>query len=264
MNNVQHFDKNIIGKDYVVGDTHGCYSDLMQALDALNFNRQVDRLFSVGDLIDRGPDSLACAHLIEEDWCKVVQGNHEQMCYESVLRGSIDHTQTWYGNGGTWSLEVEQLELQSLARKMQELPYIITVGDGPDRFNVVHAELIHRDTNGQIVPITDQMIDDWAFHDYEKDMMLWGRSIITGANGNFHDMEKMSLTFVGHTPQREPVLCYRHMYIDTGAVYHHKSLNKSEANCLTFACPSEKVVYQYSMLWHTLVKIPYQNILVST
>jgi len=47
---------NQAGKDYVIGDLHGCYELLERLLDAVGFDKSKDRLFSVGDLIDRGPD----------------------------------------------------------------------------------------------------------------------------------------------------------------------------------------------------------------
>lgn len=47
---------NLKGKDYVVGDIHGCYSLLYTKLTQLGFDFSKDRLISVGDLCDRGPD----------------------------------------------------------------------------------------------------------------------------------------------------------------------------------------------------------------
>ncbi len=44
---------------WVVGDIHGCFSMLMKRLRECRFDPQQDLLVSVGDLIDRGPDSWA-------------------------------------------------------------------------------------------------------------------------------------------------------------------------------------------------------------
>ena len=54
-NPIQHFTINKIGKDYVVGDIHGMFKALYKNLESMNFNFKTDRLFSVGDLCDRGP-----------------------------------------------------------------------------------------------------------------------------------------------------------------------------------------------------------------
>ena len=42
---------------YIVGDLHGCRALLDEQLLAVNFDTRRDLLVSVGDLIDRGPDS---------------------------------------------------------------------------------------------------------------------------------------------------------------------------------------------------------------
>ena len=52
--------ENDRGRDFVVGDLHGCYDALMRQLDARGFDPAADRLLSVGDLVDRGPDSRRC------------------------------------------------------------------------------------------------------------------------------------------------------------------------------------------------------------
>jgi Calcineurin-like phosphoesterase/AAA domain len=48
------------GKRYlIVGDIHGCYDELLGILDEREFDLQDDVLITVGDLVDRGPDSKA-------------------------------------------------------------------------------------------------------------------------------------------------------------------------------------------------------------
>jgi len=54
---VKHFDMNITGRDFAVGDIHGCDRELQTALNAVKFIEQTDRLFSVCDLVDRGEES---------------------------------------------------------------------------------------------------------------------------------------------------------------------------------------------------------------
>ena len=44
-------------RDLVVGDVHGCFRTLDRALTELRFDTDSDRLFGVGDLVDRGPHS---------------------------------------------------------------------------------------------------------------------------------------------------------------------------------------------------------------
>ena len=48
---------NETGRDFVVGDVHGMFDSVETALAKVDFHPERDRLFSVGDLIDRGPQS---------------------------------------------------------------------------------------------------------------------------------------------------------------------------------------------------------------
>ncbi|MGH1541379.1 MAG: symmetrical bis(5'-nucleosyl)-tetraphosphatase [Arenicella sp.] len=65
--------------DYVVGDIQGCYATLIALLDKANFNPTQDTLFCVGDLVNRGPDSLETLRFIRSlgTSAKTVLGNHD-------------------------------------------------------------------------------------------------------------------------------------------------------------------------------------------
>lgn len=71
----------------------------MKKLRECRFDPQQDLLVSVGDLIDRGPDSLGCLALLRESWMMAVRGNHEQMALDA--RASSQST-LWLMNGGDW------------------------------------------------------------------------------------------------------------------------------------------------------------------
>lgn len=64
---------------YVVGDVQGCFEPLQQLLDSFRFDSKRDRLWLVGDLVNRGPDSLKTLRFIRalgEDVVSVL-GNHD-------------------------------------------------------------------------------------------------------------------------------------------------------------------------------------------
>ncbi|MGL4447250.1 MAG: symmetrical bis(5'-nucleosyl)-tetraphosphatase, partial [Shewanella sp.] len=64
---------------YFVGDVQGCFAELQRVLAKVDFNPSRDELWAVGDLIARGPDSLATLRYFHSlgDSAKIVLGNHE-------------------------------------------------------------------------------------------------------------------------------------------------------------------------------------------
>lgn len=64
---------------YVVGDVHGCYKPLQALLEAIAFSPTTDTLWFCGDIINRGPESLACLRFIKNlgNSALMVLGNHE-------------------------------------------------------------------------------------------------------------------------------------------------------------------------------------------
>jgi bis(5'-nucleosyl)-tetraphosphatase (symmetrical) len=64
---------------YAIGDVHGCFDTLQHLLRRIQYDRRQDRLWLVGDLVNRGPRSLDVLRwaVEEEDRSVVVLGNHD-------------------------------------------------------------------------------------------------------------------------------------------------------------------------------------------
>lgn len=202
---IKFYEGNHKGRDFVVGDIHGCYDRLMRLLDRVKFDYQADRLFSVGDLIDRGPKNADCMRLVQEKWFHAVRGNHEEFLIRAVLEPEDWLTaETWKMNGGTWAQGHIPSELADLAALAASLPLVMVVGDENHRFGVLHAEWLGTEAEllaGNYTPA-------------QVDQLQWGRSII---QGEAVPSGKCFPLYVGHTPSRGIQVRYGHCYLDTGS-----------------------------------------------
>lgn len=61
----------------VVGDIHGCIDEFKELVKKVSYDPTKDRLILLGDLVDRGPDSVAVVRLAREMGLECVMGNHE-------------------------------------------------------------------------------------------------------------------------------------------------------------------------------------------
>jgi predicted phosphodiesterase len=64
------------GRTLIIGDVHGCADELKTLLEAFS-PRNEDRIIAVGDLINRGPDSLGVLELVRSHKIEPILGNHE-------------------------------------------------------------------------------------------------------------------------------------------------------------------------------------------
>jgi len=64
---------------YAIGDLQGCHEEFVELLALIGFAPARDRLWVVGDIVNRGPESLACLREVKAlgDAARVVLGNHD-------------------------------------------------------------------------------------------------------------------------------------------------------------------------------------------
>ena len=101
-------------------------SDLLQHFD----KNELGRNFVVGDLVDRSPESMACLSLLKESWFHAVLGNHEDLLLDAVSSNLRNGVLTWVNNGGDWGVEQFEdgnPEFFDLIDLVNELPFAIII-----------------------------------------------------------------------------------------------------------------------------------------
>lgn len=233
---------NTLGRDFVVGDVHGHAALLDKLTAAVKFNPERDRLIALGDLIDRGPDSLELLQRIERlPWFCSLRGNHEALLKASP--NSVRAAMIWHRNGGQWGQEIADETLRTLIRLVDGLPLAMTLplSDGRE-IGLIHAEVPLGLDWADVEAIRHD--DSPTQHDLDPDddsltaTALWGRTRITACEGvrrmqhpellspsrlatlrfAIQGVAGIDQVIVGHSYSldRLPVAYANLMYIDTG------------------------------------------------
>lgn len=211
----------------VVGDVHGCCSELETLLGRLDYSISRDtkgrpsdathpqgrRVVFLGDLVDRGPDSPAVLRLVmgmlAGGHALCVQGNHENKLVRA-LRGA--RVQVSHGLEMTLAqLLVESAEFREEAEEFcAHLPSHLVLDEG--QLVVAHAglkEAYHGLTSGR-----------------ERRFALYGDS--TGETDQFglpvrypwaEDYRGQAMVLYGHTPTPELKWVNNTICLDTGCVF---------------------------------------------
>lgn len=115
---------------------------LQQHLEAVDFDPKRDRLFSLGDLIDRGPESEKTLDYLQQPWFHAILGNHEIMLIEAYESNEPQSKARWHYWGGDWAASLDQPTLDLFYETLVELPIAIELQVSQNKaVGLVHAEL---------------------------------------------------------------------------------------------------------------------------
>lgn len=118
---------------YIIGDVQGCWQSLQKLLDAVDYDPTRDQLGFVGDLINRGPESLQVLRFVKDlKDPLLVLGNHE--IYAIIIgRGHIPRDR--YEN--TLDALLDAPDNQELTDWLMTLPLVLPLAN--DAGVMVHA-----------------------------------------------------------------------------------------------------------------------------
>lgn len=204
---VKRLPRNDLGRDLAIGDLHGHFRVLDDVLEQVAFDKTKDRLFSVGDLVDRGPNSADFENYIFEPWFHAVRGNHEQI---QLQRGHDDYYR--YQNGGAWFVDLWEDKRNDVRAKLGQLPVAIEVETKIGKVGIVHANVPEENWDF----FTNALVD-WR----EKIVQFstWDRSRWNHEHIPSHRVEMIDHVFVGHCASQEVRHNYNVTNLDTSCGY---------------------------------------------
>lgn len=203
----RYFRPNRRGRDFFVGDIHGELVLLETELRNVRFEPASDRLFALGDLIDRGPDSESVLGLLDEPWFFSVCGNHELMLLAGMENPSaaVDHEH----NGGRWFIELPPRRREALAALIRHhCALSFTVATPAGDIGVVHATAPSDWLTLQELSLEDALWEElvWDRQDYRHARMQ--PDLIT-------PIQHVAATLHGHVSCERVIHVRNRWWIDT-------------------------------------------------
>lgn len=207
---IQRYGRNSSGRDLIVGDIHGCFSKLQAALDKIKFNPEVDRLFSVGDLIDRGPESAEFEAWLAKPWFRAIMGNHEEAAI-AYSQGKLDDRTYVGGFGGGWNVSNSQIERERIAALLAALPMGIELETASGLVGILHADC----PSPSWAALHENLAAGGLRAQSTRDCCTWSRDRCERMNDA--PVEGVRAVVVGHTPFEKMTSLGNVLYIDTFA-----------------------------------------------
>jgi len=194
----------MISKDYigVIGDIHGCIKTLQAVHKKLS--AFADEIYTVGDLIDRGPSSKDVVQFCIDNEIRLTKGNHEDMLINAIEHPSEINIYMHYRNGGmkTAKSYTGSTEIDEFIKYFEEVKSL-----GHHEF-MIHLPLSYEFPK---VVISHAGIIEGG----DRETILWNKTT------PLQHLDKLQI--IGHTPIRS-YKYYEDYYIniDTGCVYDNK------------------------------------------
>lgn len=190
----------------VIGDIHGCYFTLAALVKQLPHNN----IAFTGDLIDRGPRSMAVVNFIIKGGYDCVKGNHEQMMidYEEEKEYFLD---CWRTNGGIQTIDSYANNKDMFKDHLEWVKKLPTTIEYKDIKNDKGEHLLISHSMA-FAPMLRPDLFDKEKKDHE---VMWSR--------DFHKIKPIPNIYnmFGHTPQNNgPKIKSFYACVDTGACYN--------------------------------------------
>jgi serine/threonine protein phosphatase 1 len=230
-------------KRFCIGDIHGNYKGLVQALERSGFDYQYDELITLGDIVDGHIDSFKCVEELLKIKNRIdIVGNHDDTFYQWLLgngnkfhwaQGGIKTAQS-YADGHRIDLKYQKyFELDAFGNN-QERFIVNLYPDVIDRrhFNFFHKQVkfyVNED-NVAFVHAGYLHPDGLGYDDtytYMWSRSLWEKNAMIPSQDTPKLLRPYKTIFIGHTQTLnwktdKPMFRHNVINLDTGAGYTGK------------------------------------------
>lgn len=210
---------------FAVSDLHGCWE---QWNEIRKFLKDDDKLYVLGDCIDRQPGGLAILEeALADPRCVVLCGNHEDMMMEAlsneIIHDESDYwTWRWFSNGGNITFDEWQEAGRDFSwiQRIKQLPlWAEYINQEGDKILLSHSGCVPKRC--------------WGMDSLSRKTHLWDRDHLTDVSWHRNENE---FIVHGHTPI--PIMPFfkgKDVEIEPGALWYcngHK-INIDNASCWT-------------------------------
>lgn len=162
---IKAFGMNTRGVDYGIGDIHGTYRHLAKRLKNIGFDRDRDRLFPVGDLIDRGPESEWVLDYLGAPFFHPVLGNHELYISKLYAGGvpspaMLEKSYAFTKSGFEWWRNASRDFRKEFLTRLQAVPAANEIETTIGKIGTIHADVPVGCGWGDLPEILQRGIDD--------------------------------------------------------------------------------------------------------
>lgn len=213
-------------KTFVIGDVHGNYRALLQCLERSGFDKENDKLISLGDIADGWSEVSECVDtLLSIKNLVAIRGNHDVWCHDWFEYGRTPSSWTEQGGKATMAGYVRTNKLVEQPHKdfwKNQIDYYI---DDENRL-FIHGgwDYMEGFPGGAMLPVHAGSLAKECH---------WDRSLLMGAksafgnkmsrNGKFKALEEFKEIYIGHTAENNGPNQYGNLWnIDTGAGWNGK------------------------------------------
>ncbi len=164
----------------------------------------------MGDLINRGENSVAVIELLQEPWFFSTMGNHEYIFLRGMRDNSSKYKMLFLQNGGDWIAQTKQAQWQNWFNLIAKLPLAMELTNQQDKkIGVIHADFIGHSWR-----------ELQQFNHQERMQCIWSRENFKTQNTT--QVKHIDWVVHGHSIVNKITYMHNHIFIDGGAYKGNK------------------------------------------